>query len=449
VNEGTAVSAGSARVVITLGDIPATGHLADAEALRGPALTSPDEIAPDFLDLVARNLPASTDGLLVVHPSWQADPARRLIRLARGMLDTDQVASVGLDLPPLACSVAADLLALAAPHLTIGHLAGLAVRLSGALLSGARLASVSKLEHIDTRLTQHMASYSPGSGFLAWAAPERRIDRISRRRRLTLPDSRPAEPVHLLLAPGGTDFPEFEKELGESLRPGTVKKAAAQPLGTTFWGTRKHVEFVAFSAHPEALFDIVRSTRYWMCRWCRQPTALDVCAICGMFQEAAETVSGRVREVVGVTAGPSGGAPGVSPEGGDLADRGPALPAPPAFLTPGLTASETPRADAPPAQETTPAAEETPAAAKPAAAKPAGTEEAPARSATPGTPPTDVRSRRGSEDDRAVPFGKGAAGVTSPAASGGRTPDEETTGQAQPAGTATPAQHDQQESQSP
>lgn len=297
---------GSARTVVVLGDIPATGHLPDARALRGPALTSPDEVAPEFLDLVAGNLPARSDGILVVYPRWQAEPAKRLIRLTRGMLDTDQVASVGLNLPPLAFSVVADLLSLAAPHLDVGRLAGLADRLRDHVLSGARVATVAKLEHIDTKLLQHMASYSPGTGFLAWATPQGRIDRISRRRPLTPPAFRPVRPARLLVAPYGADFPEFEKELGTTLEPDSVEKVPAQPLGATFWGTRKHAEFVAFSAHPQALFDIVRSTRYWMCRWCRQSTALDICAICGMFQETEATASGRVPEAVGAPAsGPS------------------------------------------------------------------------------------------------------------------------------------------------
>lgn len=484
------MTAGSARSVVTLGDIPATGHFPDAPALRGPALSSPDEVGPDFLDLVARNLPAGADGILVVYPTWQADPAKRLIRLTRGILDTDQVASVGLELPPLACSVVADLLSLAAPHLSIGHLAGLAVKLRDMVLSGARVATVARLEHIDTKLTQHMASYSPGSGFLAWATPQGRIDRVSRRRPITPPDFRPAGPLHLLIASNGADYSEFEKELSASLRPDSVKKVAAQPLGATFWGTRKHAEFVAFSAHPQALSDIVRSCRYWMCRWCRQPTALGVCAICGMFQEVGEPVSGRVREVVTAAAGATTGAPGVSPgpsQGSVSPGHGPALPAPPAFLTPELTAAQATAPEAATAQAAAP--ETTAAQAAPETVSPGGGPR-PAEKAAPGpsagaSPSADPSPSGGStadpgpgpgaqagphvvqsagrstigriarpghrpDDDRAVPFGKGgkAADGENTAASGGRAPEHETTTRT-PAGTPAPARHDQQEQQSP
>ncbi|WP_433171285.1 hypothetical protein [Actinoallomurus sp. CA-150999] len=284
----------SARVIVVLGDIPASGHFANTEALRGPDLTSPEDAAPIFLDLIARSLAAASEGILVVYPEWQAEPAKRLMRLARGMLDSDQVASVGLDLPPLACSLVADLLTRSASQLRIGHLAGLGRRMQREILSGARLGTVARLEHIETRMTHHMASYHPGSGFLAWAAPRARIDRISKRRRLDSGDFRPTDPVHLLIAPHGSDFADFEKDLTESLRPQVVKTVAAQPLGTTFWGTRKHVEFVAFSEHPKTLSRILRSTPYWMCRWCRQPTSLEVCAICGMFQESTpEAVSAQ------------------------------------------------------------------------------------------------------------------------------------------------------------
>jgi hypothetical protein len=285
------VAGGSGRVIVVLGDIPATGHIANAEALRGPDLTSRDDAALAFLDLVADNLSATAEGMLVVYPDWQADTAKRLIRLIRGMLDTDKVASIGLKLPPLACSLVADLLSHSASDLEIGYVAGLGRRLEQEILSGARLGTVARLEHIETKLTHHMASYNPGSGFLAWAAPRARVDRITRNKQVDPGGFRPADPVHLLIAPHGADFADFEKDLTASLRPDVVKTVAAQPLGATFWGTRKHVEFVAFSGHPEALSDIMRSTRYWMCRWCRQPTSLEVCAICGMFQEDMAAVS--------------------------------------------------------------------------------------------------------------------------------------------------------------
>lgn len=443
------MAAGSARGVVTLGDIPATGHFPGASTLRGPVLDSPEEVAPDFIDLVAHNLPAGADGILVVYPAWQSDPARRLIRITRGILDTDQVASVGLELPPLACSVVADLLSLAAPHLTVGHLAGLAVKLRDRVLSGARVATVAKLEHIDTKLTQHMASYSPGSGFLAWATPQGRIDRISRRRPLTLPDFRPPGPVHLLLAPGGADFSEFEKELAASLRPDSVKKLDAQPLGTTFWGTRKHIEFVAFSAHPQALSDIARSCRYWMCRWCRQPTALDVCAICGMFQETGEAAPGRVREVVAAGVGAVPGRTGVAsvPPGSVPPDHGPSLSAPPVFLTAWATAPESASHEG----GTRPAENAVPDPGAPSGPSPdPGANAGPhvVRSAGRSTGQSIARPGRGPDDDRAVPFGKGGkgAGGENAAANGGRTLEHETTTRA-PAGTPATAWHDRQEQQ--
>jgi hypothetical protein len=429
------VAEGSARVIVVLGDIPATGHFATSEALRGPALTSPDDAAPVFLDLVARSLPLTSEGILVVYPEWQADAAKRVIRLTRRMLDTDQVASIGLRLPPLACSVVADLLSLAAPHLQIGYLAGLARRLQEETLSGARLATVAKLEHVDTKLTQHMASYSPGSGFLAWAAPEGRIDRISRRKKLDPPEFRPAAPVHLLVAPYGTDFPEFEKELSASLKPESVHKVAAQPLGATFWGTRKHVEFVAFSGHSKALADIARATRYWMCRWCRQPTSLEICAICAMYQEDAD-VAAPVPQTV--PAGPGSSADALPGNGHRSAPHGTGLPAPvPAIF---LTPQPAPPAQSQPAPAPAPAATPDPTAPDPTAPEPVpvsqagppavpfgGPPEPVPTASVPGAARTTVQSgaRPGSapDDERAVPFGKGAIGKDQ-AASGGRPPEQ-------------------------
>jgi hypothetical protein len=315
-----------AKIIIVLGDIPATGHFANMAAVRGPGLAAPADSAPIFLDLITRSLPVARQGILVVYPRWQANSARRLLRLTRGMLDTDQVASVGLDLPPLACSLVADLLSCSAPYLHLGHLAGLGRRLQNEILSGARLSSVARLDHIQTSLVDHVASYSPGSGFLAWAAPRSGVERISGREPLSSVDFRPANPVHLLIAPQGPDFPDFSDELLSTLRPHVVKTVPPQPLGTLFWGTRKHVEFVAFSGHPQALPHFVRSTRYWVCRWCREPTSLDVCAVCGMSQGDPRPHSGT-----GPPAAPRGSRRGSFPPGQGLAAPAPAEhPRPPA-----------------------------------------------------------------------------------------------------------------------
>ncbi|MDN3356899.1 hypothetical protein [Actinomadura sp. DC4] len=208
-----------AKIIIVLGDIPATGHFAKMAALRGPGLATPDDAAPGFLDLVDRSLSVAPGGILAVYPRWQADPARRLLRLTRGVLDSDRVASVGLNLPPLAFSLVADLLSCSTPYLRLGHLAGLGRRLETEILSGARLASVARLEHIETRLADHVASYSPGSGFVAWAAPKPGVERISGRDRLSAVDFRPADPVHLLIASQDSNFAGFDRELMSALRP--------------------------------------------------------------------------------------------------------------------------------------------------------------------------------------------------------------------------------------
>jgi hypothetical protein len=336
-----AMAGAPAKIVIVLGDIPATGHLANMAAVRGPGLASPEDAAPIFLDLITRSLSVVREGILVVYPRWQAGAARRLLRLTRGVLDTDQVASIGLDLPPLALSLVADLLSCSTPYLRLGHLAGLGRRLENEILSGARLASVARLEHIETSLVDHVASYSPGSGFLAWAAPRVGVERISSRESLSAVDFRPAEPVHLLIAPQGSDFPNFGDELMSTLRPQVVKTVPAQPLGTAFWGTRKHVEFVAFSGHPQALPHFVRSTRYWVCRWCREPTSLDVCAVCGMSQGDLPAPPSAGAPPKGRPPGPP--APRVAGRGSFPPGQGLAAPGPPAPARPPAAPRPTPR----------------------------------------------------------------------------------------------------------
>ncbi|HEY0540219.1 MAG TPA: hypothetical protein VGD53_17755 [Actinoallomurus sp.] len=267
------------RTVIVLGDVPSTGHLNGAAAQR--IADPPPASAAAYLDLVGRL--GEYAEVLIVYPKWHADPARRLLSTVRGVLDTDRVASLGLGLPPLALSVVADVLAHAAPHLEMGVLTGLGERLAREVIAGARLASVAGLAQIKTGLLDHAASYVPRTGFVAWATQSARVE-WQRRWTAPPPEQRPPDPVHLLVARQGAEGEDFRERLVSELTPHTVVDVAPQPLGRTYWGTRRRIEFVAFSVHPQVLPALTRSNRYWTCLWCGQLTSLETCAVCGMSQ---------------------------------------------------------------------------------------------------------------------------------------------------------------------
>src|SRR5699024_7700237 len=62
--------------------------------------------------------------------------------------------------------------------------------------------------------------------------------------------------------------------------PVATRNLPTQPLGPVYWGTNKYVEFVALSAHPQALAYAASSLRVSTCAWCNEPLAAKPCPFC-------------------------------------------------------------------------------------------------------------------------------------------------------------------------
>ncbi|MGH3390408.1 MAG: hypothetical protein ACRDOO_16190 [Actinomadura sp.] len=270
--------------VVVLGDIPTAGIIRQASADRVRVDSSLGSAAAlEFVTQAAEGLRERT-AVLALYPAWRSVEASRFVQLARAMLDSDRIAGVPLDLPPLAFSLVADQLAYLAEHVSPGLLASLAHRLPMEVFSGAWVNSVAKLEHVQTGLGKHMASYMPGTGFMVSAAPHQSVHRITSARPVAQLTFRPADPVLMLTAheEGGTDW--LEQTLAPAIGPQSLTPVVAQPLSSTYWGTKKYAEFVAFSGHPHALPYAIHATPCRPCPWCKEPTALPTCPFCLMVQ---------------------------------------------------------------------------------------------------------------------------------------------------------------------
>ncbi|MBW8484948.1 hypothetical protein [Actinomadura parmotrematis] len=316
--------------VLLLGDFPSTGVLGAAPAQR---VTLPAEArgAPTFLDLVAAELDTRA-AVLVLYPSWRPAEAGRLVALARAARLTDRVAALPLALPPLALSLVADQLAFAAPYVQAGVLASLAVRLVGSVYAGAWVNSVTHLEHVPTGLGAHVSSFLPRSGFSVCAAPEGGVHRITDARPVQAIAARPPAPVRLIVAPSGGDVEWVRRELFPAVGASSAVEVPAQPLGTEFWGTKRYAEFVAFSAHAQALHSTLRAMAYRRCTWCGEAADLPACPFCAMPLPPAPPSP--------PAAAPQGGGPfqAAAPAPPRTVPDAPAAPPPPAVTRP-----ETPR----------------------------------------------------------------------------------------------------------
>lgn len=268
--------------VVVLGDIPSAGIIRQASAGR-VRVDSAGGAGSDFVAYATEEL-QEHKALIALYPAWRPASAHRLIQLARAMLDTDRIAGVPLNLPPLAFSLVADQLAYLSRHVSPGLLASLAHRLPFEILAGAWVNSVAKLEHIEIDLGKHMRSYLPGTEFMVAATPHPAVHRITAGHPVTPLTYRPADPLLMLAAheDGGADW--LKSKLAPAVGAASLNFVGAQPLSAEFWGTKKYAEFVAFSGHPQALQNTIRATPCRPCRWCGEPTALPTCPFCLMVQ---------------------------------------------------------------------------------------------------------------------------------------------------------------------
>lgn len=269
--------------VVVFGDVPGTGHVPRSGTERVRVGTEEGAVPPEaVLDLVRDRLEAA-GYVLALYPSWRAEPARRALRLAHASLATERLVLTPSSLPPLALSLVADQLGYLAPYCPPGALVGIMSALARVTLSGAWVRGVAGLENIPASLSDHVASYVPGSGFMVTAAPTTRIHRVTSSAPLDELPYRPADPVHALTAGSeGGDGEWLETHLLPAIRAHRVRSLAAPPLGETYWGTKRYLEFVAFSGHPKALSVIANSVRCRPCPWCAEPVATPTCPLCSM-----------------------------------------------------------------------------------------------------------------------------------------------------------------------
>ncbi len=270
----------SATTVALLADIPSTGHVGETGARRF-AMTGDDVGARSAaFVLFAKEEVRAGRRVVALYPAWQSTDARKAVDFARAALRTDHIAGISVDLSPLALSLIADQLAYLAPYLPPGMVAALSTELPKHLLAGAWLRTVSGLSTLPTSLRQHMGSYAPTVSFLAYCAPSAQVGRLRPSDAISVP-FRPVQPVQLLCStPDPSITRVFDENLPQAIQPVATRTLPVQPLGSTYWGTHKYVEFVALSAHPQALAYAAGALRATECTWCGEPVTATPCPFC-------------------------------------------------------------------------------------------------------------------------------------------------------------------------
>lgn len=215
--------------------------------------------------------------LVALVPGDRADPARRRLHTIRSILESDRIALVETDLPPLAVALLAlQLRQLSSTDLSPGVVAGAARLLMYYVHAGALLNSVTKLDRVEVDFRTHLRSWVPGAQFAVLANPEPLLAEVAEG--VEVPG--PAFLTHLAVSAQGLQADWVTGELARQWQPRRVHEVALPEASPKWWGSHKLVEFAAYIPDLSVLYQLVTSVRRDICGWCGLEVIGDQCLFC-------------------------------------------------------------------------------------------------------------------------------------------------------------------------
>ncbi|MGW6706781.1 hypothetical protein ACWGDE_18070 [Streptomyces sp. NPDC054956] len=258
--------------------------------------------------------------LVVVVPPWLPASAVRRLHTVRAILETDRIALLDIDLPPLGTALLVrQLRQLTVGDFSPGVLASAARLLSHYIYAGALLGSVAKLDRVPVGLGAHAKSWSPNAQFAVLANPVPHLVKLGgaaakpagpARAALSprssgahgggahggggqgggghgsassagsaLPPG-PAFATHLTFARGQLSSDWVVSDLAPAWQVQGVMENELPADSAAWWATPKLVEFAAAIPDPSVLYQLVASVRREECRWCGFELIGDRCGFC-------------------------------------------------------------------------------------------------------------------------------------------------------------------------
>ncbi|MFF5974137.1 hypothetical protein ACFY7C_21700 [Streptomyces sp. NPDC012769] len=256
-----------------------------AAVLPGPDTRPLDATLADVQLLLERH-----GHLIVVCPTTAPPATEQRLYAVRGLLESDRIAIVRTDLPPLGAAVLVrQLRQLATCDFSPGVLASAARLLAHYVYAGAVLGSVARLDHVPVGLASHVKGWLPGAHFAVLAGPVPQLVRLGSSGpagsdTLTGPEFG----TDLVLARGQlqTDWPTTA--LAPRWQVRAVQEATLPESSPRWWGTGKLVEFAAYLPDLPVLYQLVSSVRRETCHWCRMELIGDRCGFCAAPLPTAE-----------------------------------------------------------------------------------------------------------------------------------------------------------------
>ncbi|MET9510427.1 hypothetical protein ABZX62_18530 [Streptomyces flavidovirens] len=301
----TAIAVTSADLVL-----PPTDQQTPTAALLQAPDAQPLEAA-----LVDMNVMLERYGYVVaVYPASIATAHERRLHTIRSMLETDRLALLKLDLPPLGIAVLVrQLRQLSICDFSAGVVASAARLLSHYIYAGALLNSVTKLDRVPVSLKSHAKSWMPGSQFGVLANPEPQLIKISSSGTGAASGagvgagagvaagsgagaglSGPGFATQLLVGKGTLVSDWVTATLAPAWQVSGVQETGLPADSPRWWGTAKMIEFAAFLPDISVLYQLVASVRREKCHWCGIELIGDRCGFCSAPLTAPENQSRAV-----------------------------------------------------------------------------------------------------------------------------------------------------------
>ncbi|MCX5194717.1 hypothetical protein OOK31_12550 [Streptomyces sp. NBC_00249] len=276
----TAIAVTSADLVLPAPD----RHTPGAAVLRPPGEADLEGALAETSALLERH-----GHLVVVVPSWLPPATTRRLHTVRAILETDRIALLDLDLPPLGTAVLVrQLRQLTVCDFSPGVIASAARLLSHYIYAGALLGTVAKLDRVPVGLKAHARSWSPSAQFAVLAHPAPHLAKLppaSGAGAATAPAAGvlppgPAFATHLTFARGQLTSDWVAAELAPAWQVQGVMENPLPADSAGWWATPKLVEFAAAIPDVSVLYQLVASVRREECRWCGFELIGNRCGFC-------------------------------------------------------------------------------------------------------------------------------------------------------------------------
>lgn len=222
--------------------------------------------------------------VIALYPASIPVAHERRLHTVRSVLESNRIALIKMDLPPLGIAVLLrQLRQLSICDFSAGVVASAARLLSHYVYAGALLNSVTRLDRVPVSLKSHAKSWVPGTQFGVLANPSPQLIKIGAGRL-----AGPEFATHLVVAKGQLQSEWVTSTLAPQWQAQSLQETALPSDSPRWWGTGKLIEFAAFLLDISVLYQLVSSVRREVCTWCGIELIGDRCGFCSAPLAPAE-----------------------------------------------------------------------------------------------------------------------------------------------------------------